>query len=215
MVKSLSMGHLRTTKQHMRWWARRQINWKTDYLDTWKHPHRELTLEILRKMKFGSLLEIGCASGPNLARIKNEFPKVELGGVDVSADAIEVAKKHIPNTILDVTPAHDVFMSDKSCDVVLSDMTCIYLGPRMIKKTLKEIERICRKHIILVEFHSDNWFKRMGLRLTTGYYAYNYDKLLDKMGWYDIRKFKIPEAAWPGGEPQKTFGYIIIANTDV
>jgi len=194
------------------YWAKRKIDWKKEYLDTVNHPHRMLLLKVLSKYRFGSLLEVGCASGPNLYKIHLQWPTVELGGVDVSKDAIDMAKKYMPKMIFDVKPAHDVFMSTDSCDIVLADMALIYVGPKMINRTLKEMRRICRKHIVLCEFHSTSWLKRTGLRFATGYNAYNYVDKLERLGWYDVQVKKLTLEDWPGGEPQKTYGYIITAD---
>jgi len=204
---------IKSTKRHTNYWQKRKIDWKTSYLDTANHPHRDMLLQILSRYSFQSLLELGCASGPNLLRVSQQWSGLELGGVDISEDAIKTAKEHLPSgMILDVAPAHNVFISDKSTDVVLTDMCLIYYSPIKIKKAIKEIKRVTRKHVVMCEFHSPNIFKRWGLRTATGYNAYNYKKLLDKYGFHDIRTFKIPEEGWPGGEPQKTFGYFITAN---
>ena len=203
----------RTTKQHEKYWRDRKIDWKKEYFDTHDHPHRQLIINELKRVKFGSLLEVGCASGPNLHRIKQEFPGVQIGGVDISQDAIDVAKKLLPaNAILDVQRADQLMFGDKSVDVIISDMALIYLNLRKLKECLRRMRLIGRKKIILCEFHSENLWKRVGLRWAAGYYAYNYRKLLEKIGFWDVTIKKIPEEAWPGGEPQKTFGYIITAD---
>lgn len=202
----------RTTKQHEKYWVERKIDWKASYFDTFDHPHRQLIINELKKIKFGSLLEVGCASGPNLHRIRQEFPNVQLGGVDISPDAIEAARRLLPpNTILDVQKADQLMFGDKSVDVILADMALIYLNKKKLKECLRRMNLIGRKQIILSEFHSESLCKRLGLWWAAGYYAYNYRKILEKMGFYDIQFKKMTEQDWPGGEPQKTFGYIITA----
>lgn len=202
---------LKSTEQHKRYWAERQIDWKTSYFDTHDHPHRELIVRLLKTIPFKSLLEVGCASGPNLYKIRQNFPHAELGGVDVSEAAVHEGRKHLPGVSLEVGSADDIFFSDKSTDVLLTDMALIYVGPMNIDKSIKEIKRVTRSYAMFVEFHSESWLKRTALRFASGYNAYDYKKLLSKHGFYDIRTIKIPEEAWPGGEPQKTFGYIITA----
>ena len=208
---------LRTTQYHKKYWAERKINWATSYTSTHNHPHRFLISKVLGTFKWLSLIEIGCGSGANLINIIKSFPGRQVGGVDVNRDAIEEAKKYLNGAYLKVNSGDDVMMSDDSTDVVLSDMCLIYVGPRKIRNYLKEMKRIGRHHIVLCEFHSDSWWNRMALRFNSGYYAYNYDKLLKKLGFYDIIKLKLRPEDWPeedgtpGGEPQKTFCYIIKA----
>lgn len=200
-----------TTNKHIKYWKNRKIDWKTRYFDTHDHPHRELILRELARQSFGSILEVGCASGPNLLRILYGFPGVQIGGCDVSEDAIKTAKELLPQAAqLDVSPAHDIFLSDKSVDVTLSDACMIYVGSGMIKKTLNEIKRVTRTRIVFCEFHSESLYQRTRLKLQSGYNAYNWKKLLEKNGFHDVELKKIPKKVWPG-TPWQEFGFIISA----
>lgn len=201
----------RSTVHHKKYWQNRQIDWKQSYTSTWNHPHRYLISKVLRGFNWLSLIEVGCGSGANLINIVKAFPGRQVGGVDINPDAIEQALKTFNGGYFKVGSGDDIMMSDDSTDVVLSDMALIYVGPRKIGDYLEEIKRIGRHHVILCEFHSKSWWDRMKLRFNSGYYAYNYDKLLLKHGYYDIIKLKLTEADWPGGNPQKDFAYIIKA----
>jgi len=90
-------------------------------------------------------------------------------------------------------------------------MCLIYIGRDRIKRVMNEVTRVTRNGIILCEFHSESWTKRLGLKFASGYNAYDYRRLLEKYDFYDIEVKKIDERDWPGGEPQKTFGYIVTA----
>lgn len=202
---------LKTTEGFERWWKRRKIDWNRDYLSTINHPHRDLIVQKLSQWKFnGGILEVGCASGPNLLRIRQAFPHLQVGGVDVVPEAIEMARKVLPGGIFDVRSVTDLFFADKSVDVVLTDACLIYVGPGKIKKALKEIHRVCRGKILLVEFHSNSFFKRCALRLFSGYNAYRWDRLLEDTGFVDVEIEKIPKEVWPG-TPWEQFGYVISA----
>lgn len=207
----------RSTNHHKKYWRERRIDWKQSYTSTWNHPHRALISAVLKTFNWLSLIEIGCGSGANLINIIKTFPGRQVGGVDINPDAIEQATKTFNGGYFKVGSGDDIMMSDDSTDCVLSDMCLIYVGPKEIKKYLNEMKRIGRHHIVLCEFHSDSWWNRMALRFNSGYYAYNYDKLLKKLGYYDIIKLKLRPEDWPeedgtpGGEPQKTFCYIIKA----
>lgn len=196
--------------RHIKYWKNRVMDWKQGY---WAdHPHRELIIKALRGMNFGSVVEFGCASGYNLHKIRQNFPHSEIGGIDISEEAIETAKKLLPDdtAVLEVSSADSVFLSDKSSDVVLTDMVLIYFDPMSIKNVLEEMRRVARKYVILVEFHHTNWLKRLALRLLTGYNSYNYRKLLLKHNFHDLEFYKLTEKDWPGGNPQKEFGWLIV-----
>jgi ubiquinone/menaquinone biosynthesis C-methylase UbiE len=205
------MKLFKKTKEHKKYWSERKIDWKTQYFDTHDHPHRKILVDILKNLPWMSLLEIGCASGPNLAAILKAIPNRQLGGVDISADAIELAQKTFKGGFFKVNSADDIMMSDKSTDIVLSDMTLIYVDKKDINRYIKEIKRIARNYILLSEFHSKSWWNRLTLKWNSGYNAYDWERLLKKHGFRDVALYKIKESEWPGGNPQKTFGYIILA----
>ena len=208
------MRLLRTTKQHKKYWANRNIDWQKDYLspEALNHPHRKMLVNMLNNFPWISLIEIGCASGANLVNIVQNIPGKQVGGIDISPKAIEVAKKNFSsNTFLNVGSGDDILMSDNGTDIVLSDMTLLYVGSRDIKKYVKEMKRISRNYVLLCELHSDNWWDRLKLKIGSGYTAHNWKKLLEKEDFYDIVSYKLKDKDWPGGEPQKTYGYVFLA----
>jgi len=203
---------MKSTNSHVKYWKDRKIDWEKSYFNV-DHPHRDLIIKELIGKRFVSIFEPGCASGANLYRIKKQFPNSHVGGMDVNQDAIETARKIFGNKsrFFEVGDVRDLFLNDKSLDALITDMTLIYMGPRDIHKAIKEIRRVTRHFVVLVEFHHKSFWKRWAIRLKRGYNAYDYKKLLRKYDFHDIKVKKIPEEFWPGGEPQKTFGYVITA----
>ena len=204
LIKNFFKG----TKKHSKFWRDRKIDWKKSYLQTYNHPHRDMISAILTRFQWISLLEVGCGPGANILNIVQHFKGKQVGGIDVNEDAIKLAQETFNGSFLKVGSVNDIMMSDSSTDVVLSDMTLIYISD--IDKAMKEIKRVARTHIVLCELHSERLYDRIKLRLTSGYYARNYKKLLDKHGFYNIEFFKIPPEVWDG-KPQKPYGYIITA----
>lgn len=205
-----TLGMFKSTKEHKKFWAERKIDWKTQYLDTWNHPHRQLISWTLQAFPWLSLWEVGCGPGANLAKIVSDMPGKQLGGSDVNPEAIALASKTFIGGKFHVESVENMLLSDKAVDVVLSDATLIYIGPTKINSVLEELVRIGRNHIVLCEFHGTSWWKRVLLRYRTGYNAYNYVKLLEKAGCYDIQMGKIPVEYW-AGTPWEEWGYIITA----
>lgn len=201
---------MKTTNKHKKYWTERKIDWKTSYLDTWDHPHRQLLVWILKTIPFYSLWEVGCGPGANLKKIVQEIPNKQLGGSDVNPEAIELAQKTFKGGLFHVESGENLLMSDNSVDVILSDACLIYVDPTKIKKYLNEYKRVARSHIVLCELHEKNLWKRFTYWLKTGYFMYDYKKLLDKLGYWDIRLTKIPKEFWPG-TPWEQHGYIITA----
>lgn len=206
------MDILRTTKSWMNYWKKRKINWENEYF-TPEHPHRDLIINKLRQFSFKSLLEVGCGAGANIYKVKQNFPRVDVGGVDVNSDAIECAKKILPrSTIIQVGEAEDVYISDKGSDILLSDMCYIYLNKKHFRKAIAEARRIARNGVVFCEFHSKSWIKRLWLKIKTGYNAYDYGKELRDAGFTNIEIEKVRVAGpWGENEPQKTFCHLIVA----
>lgn len=204
------MKLFKTTKRWIRYWQRRKIDWQAAYTSTLNHPHRDFLMEILRRFWFRAILEIGCASGPNLLRILQHWPGTEVGGVDVSEDAIKQARKNIPQGVFEVRSADELFFSNNVADGAISDACMIYLDRRRAKKALAEVGRCTKHFVVLCEFHSTSWLSRILLRMSSGYYAHNYRKLLESLNYYDIQIIKFPKDLWPG-LPWERYGHFIIA----
>lgn len=203
---------MKITNQHKKFWKERKIDWQKEYLDTWGHPHRRLITYVLSSFHWVSLWEIGCGPGANLMRIlkTKELQGKQLGGSDINADAIELARKTFVGGKFHVESSEDILLSDKAVDVVLSDASLIYISPFKIDKVIEEIVRVSRTSLVLCEFHSTSLWKRWWFRWKTGYNAYNYKELLEKHGCYDIQIIKIPKEYWPGF-PWETMGHVIVA----
>lgn len=200
-----------SSRQWEAWWQNRKIDWKESYLSTWNHPHRQLLVEVLKRLNWISLLEIGCGPGANIAKIVQSIPGKQLGGVDINPEAIALALETFNGAFFKVCPAHDVMMSDDSCDIVLSDMTLIYYGPRRVGAVLEEMKRVARSYVVFSEFHSESPWERLKLSLRSGYHAHDYFSLLERHGFREIKVMKMPEEAWPGSDAQQKFRYIVVA----
>lgn len=209
-IRGYVRNAFKSSRAHTRYWAERKIDWKVQYFDTWDHPHRYLISQVLKTFHWNSLLEVGCGAGANLANIVVNHPNKQLGGTDISTDAIATAEKVFQGAFFKVCPMDDIMMSDDSVDVILTDMALIYADRKTMNKTLREFMRIARTRIVLCEFHSDSLWERIKTKVMTGYNVYNYVQLLEKHGFYDVTRYKIPARAWPGGLQEK-IGYIIVA----
>ena len=197
-------------KNYEKWWTNRRIDWNKDYF-TLHHPHRILILREMLRFHFKSIFEVGCGPGANLYNIATIFKGAEVGGTDINPEAIEIAKQNLPFAKdLEVGTADDIFFSDKSIDIIITDATLLYVNLFKIKKVIKEMARVARNGIILCEPYRKKLWQRLYLLWKENLYLHNYPKLLDKYGFYDIKMTKITKEFWPDSL-WYTYGCIISA----
>jgi SAM-dependent methyltransferase len=77
-------------------WRYRHIykrGWAEGYVHSFSHPHRQLLVEkISANAPFTDVLEIGCATGPNLYLLAKKFPMAHFVGVDINPEGIRLGK---------------------------------------------------------------------------------------------------------------------------
>lgn len=169
------------------------------------HPHRKVLTNIIMSYNPESVLEIGCNYCPNLIWLSDKVST--LKGLDINSHAIKEGKKLLPDAELMVGKAEDLSKyKDKSVDVVFSDAVLMYVGSKDIKKVLKEMIRISRKGIILIEWHTEN---SDTYNTHIGNWTRNYRKLLEKLVPKEqIETIKITKEIWANINWIKQ-GYII------
>ena len=94
---------------------------------------------------------------------------------------------------------------------MFTDAVLMYIGPDKIKKVIKEVLRIARRVLILVEWHCENQNKdAYGLGIYHfGCWKRNYVDLLKQfMPKEKVHLTKIPKKLWPS-ENWQNLGYII------
>ena len=186
-----------STKGLSKWWDNREMDWEKDYFATWKYPHRAVLTMMLKPLMPASVWEVGVGGGANLMRIIQEIyggrpVAAVLGGSDISKSAIDFCTKKFQGGVFHHESGDDMMMSDKSVDIIVTDMTLIYVGPFKIKDYLKEFKRVARKYVILLEFNSPSFKKRWLYRIRHGQHAHDYRKLLEDLGYYNIIVQRVP-----------------------
>jgi len=155
-------GHLMElfigTKARERYWAGRSI--AQDYWNGRELPSKHFLAERIAPFSpIHSILEVGCASGPNLYLLAKRFPQAQIVGIDINSTAItygnvQVAREGIPNVKLSVGRADRLGkFKDRSFDVVFTNALLIYIGPDKIKEVIKGMLRVTRKALVLMELH--------------------------------------------------------------
>ena len=144
--------------------------WKHIYVKDWTKTslgsidlaHRDqLTSVIASCNNVQSVLEIGCASAPNLRLLREKLPSVQLSGIDINKKAIRTAHDYFRsvnddkvNLIAKAADQLDDFQ-DKSFDVVFSQAVMIYISPPNISKVIEEMLRLSSNLVVFNEYHLD------------------------------------------------------------
>lgn len=173
-------------------WRNEGGSWIEEYVKSAEHPHRELILRAMRDLSpIDSVLEIGCNAGPNLHRIQSVFPNAKLAGIDVNADAIARARKWMPDSVFKVGSGVAIPFNDQSFDVVLVDAVLMYSNPENFKATLKEINRVAKKGVILMEWNSDRD------EIKDYHWARPYVKYMHEIGFEAVELKTLTKEDWP------------------
>ncbi|NQE46622.1 Trans-aconitate 2-methyltransferase [ANME-1 cluster archaeon GoMg2] len=160
MENEWATRHLREGERERDDWGKGGDDWIKGYRDSLEHPHRSFLIENISKFNPSSILEVGCNCGPNLYLLAKKFPDAKIIGIDINPMAVQkgnewLTQKGVSSVKLSEGKADELSQfQDKSFDVVFTDAVLIYMGPDKIKEVMKEMVRIARHALILVEWHS-------------------------------------------------------------
>lgn len=122
-------------------------NWLSLGFDFTTLPHRELLMEKITKHNPTSVLDVGCATGPDLALLKVLLPNTYLQGIDKEPQNIEEASRLdvdlVEANLIEALPQ----IRSKSFDVVFTNGVMMYNDRHWIKELL----RIAKKAVVLSE----------------------------------------------------------------
>jgi SAM-dependent methyltransferase len=114
----------------------------------WFHRGMEgITAALLRdRLSRGGLdlLDAGCGAGGFLAFALGLGAFERLCGVDVSAEAIELARRNVPRVELHVAPLTAVPFEDVSFDVVTLNDVLQHVDEAEVEPSLRELRRVLR-----------------------------------------------------------------------
>lgn len=183
-------------------------------------PHREWLAQVIdalprvRLAEEPHLLEIGASYGPNLAAMRQVNLRWQVSGIDISQSAVDMGKRmwdHDPQVRLSVGDAGSKLrFKDETFDVVLSDACLLYVPPWKIQRAVKEMSRVSRNYIVLVELTS---FGSLPMRPSRDGWLYDYRKLFGSTSHRILETQQIPINLRSGGR-WPTFGRVMIAQRD-
>lgn len=155
-------------------------------------------IDSIKELEFDSVLELGCGAGANLWRIKQQFPKCYIQGIDINKDAVSFLESKFYGDFTGKVwngEAEKIYLFNKAVDLILTDACLMYIPPEKIENTVKEMLRVARKYIVMCEWNGEDKLD--------GHWVRDYEKLF-KGHNVKIEKIK----GWSGG--WEDYGSIII-----
>jgi len=137
-------------------------NWTKTSLASKDLAHRDQLTSVIASLdNVQSVLEIGCASAPNLRLLREKLPSAQLSGIDINKQAIHTANDYFRsvnddkvNLLARSADQLDDFQ-DKSFDVVFSQAVMLYIPPPNINKVIAEMLRLSKNAVVFNEYHLD------------------------------------------------------------
>jgi ubiquinone/menaquinone biosynthesis C-methylase UbiE len=192
-------------------------------MPVWGSEAAMLTAEIAYSYRFSSVLEIGCGRGENLSIPSRLFRRAKFFGLSTDVDHVqqgmrEFERRKIRNVKLITGEATDLSaFSRDSFDLVFSCASLFRFGPESIEQVLREICRVARKRVVLLEQHEEGACSkrsengRFELRPWNqkGYWIWDYQALFRRIDPSTVLKIsRIPSPAW-ATEHWRTHGCLI------
>ena len=108
---------------------------------------------------FSTLLEFGCGYGQNFFTIAKQYPRAELVGFDINGQQVREGMnllhthglRHV--TLVEADAKNIERFSDNTFDLGICCGFMLYLGPDIIEQVCREMLRVCRRRILLMEQH--------------------------------------------------------------
>jgi ubiquinone/menaquinone biosynthesis C-methylase UbiE len=175
------------------WWAEYQ---STYFLDL--QLQTKIIISTLKKYPdIKSVFEFGCHAGRNLYYIKQEFPDVEVHGVDLNQEAVKIGKKKFALPIEVGDELSLLLIPDNSYDVVFTVSVIDHLLEP--EKICKDLTRISKRHIVLLEpfFEREGKIVKMIVHdLTEDFfpfsYSWDYEKIFSNLHVKPISNIPTP-----------------------
>lgn len=178
-------------------WNKRGVGYINNEIgDAYRLMYEDLAILCLKETPL-RILEYGCGYG-YLSKIvfeKNQgYLKIEHYGIDYSSTQIENAKNYFKEGnfyVCDITKRIDMF-EDDAFDVVIGVSVLMYIQPDLIDNAIKELLRICKNKLFVVEYYYKYLSKAKQDSYKQAFYGdgrriYDYESLLFNNGFKNVK----------------------------
>lgn len=183
-------------KQDVLWQARLEDDFKNNVdLERNDAYYRKFFEEIVTligsEREATELLEIGCYYGRRTNLLALRFPEKSFTGTDLNDQNVRFGQERLtlaPNVRLLEADALKLPFSDNSFDVVYSVVSVSHMSHDIVAPVLRELTRVCRRTVILVEVDLFAWPVRKQISAAGIGYMYFHDYLAIAKAHLHIQK---------------------------
>lgn len=130
--------------------------WEQWYVNNWGKTRLEMNAEFIDSLPRDiNLLEIGCNSGNQLLALK-EAGFTNIYGIDLQAEAIELAKDRTGLTQLSCASGFNIPFEDGFFDLVVTNGTLIHIAPGDHARIMSEMFRVSKRYIWGFEYYAED-----------------------------------------------------------
>jgi pseudaminic acid biosynthesis-associated methylase len=101
----------------------------------------------------GSVIELGCGAGGNLAALRHLLPQAQLTGVEINASARELAQRHanlvVAGSLLE-------FRTNQPADFAFTKGVLIHIAPENLEHAYAALYQASRRYLMVGEYYSPN-----------------------------------------------------------
>ncbi len=154
---------------------------------------RKKVVDLLELKKGDNLLDVGCGTGTLLIIAKQKYPQIEMTGIDIDANVLNIAEKKTKKTGLEITyvetSSAKLSFPDAAFSVIVSSLVFHHLPTDVKKQTLKEIYRVLKSNgkFLLVDFG-----KREGIVLSFIAFVTEFFRLPERKTLQDNLQGNVP-----------------------
>jgi ubiquinone/menaquinone biosynthesis C-methylase UbiE len=152
--------------QKIHWNSTRGEVYKDEFLNSNYHKietfYQDYFIQIIKKLKFQSVLELGCGFGWNLIRIDREF-ECSIYGIDFSKPQIENSKSFLNNNKIQIIEGNVTKLpyENESIDLLFTFGVLQDLHYSEINQAVNEIIRVSKKYIVHVESNEKYYTRQL------------------------------------------------------
>lgn len=141
------------------------------------------TVNLLKKFpRDSSVLDLGCGAGDFLVELKKIFPEMSMSGIDISKEAIDLAKQNSDDLSFIHHPSTDFnYLETTKADLILSTLMCHHLSDLELVDFLNKAAFSANKAVIINDLHRHPlacWFHRLFSPLLFNNRLISYDGLI-------------------------------------